>query len=34
MGKPQDVISPENIKAVYDIDVVVVNHTYPMIVPL
>lgn len=34
MGKPLDVINPENIKAVYDIDVVVVNHTYPMIVPL
>lgn len=34
MGHPQVVINPETIKAVYDIDVVVVNPMYPMIIPM
>lgn len=34
IGRPEDVVTTENIKAVYDVDVVVVNKPYPMIIPV
>lgn len=34
MGRPEEVVTSENIRAVYDVDVVVVNKPYPMIIPV
>lgn len=34
IGRPEEVVTSENIKAVYEIDVVVVNKPYPMIIPV
>lgn len=34
MGAPEDVVTAENIKAVYDVQVVVVMKPYPMIIPM
>lgn len=34
IGTPENVITTENIKAVYDIEVEIVNHSYPMIHPI
>ncbi|HAS72874.1 MAG TPA: ABC transporter [Clostridiales bacterium UBA8960] len=34
MGTPNEVVNAENIKAVYDVDVLVVEKPYPMIIPV